>query len=442
MGMEPHGDSATVYLRLDLKERGLWLDQTLQAGDYNHIVNWLDAIVAASEASAAKRTMIATAVQLCHLCQQHQQETEAIWDVYQQSVTRAIVLSGMLDDLLQLILAHSEEWDGAAKNERQPASAAKTHSLWQRVQQALGLVSPPERLVTQPAVYAAPAQASAQPEEASANLAAAQGGEEKRPYLTIYALGPFRVYINKQLVENWKGHKSKAVLAYLLFHPGLIHRDVLTDLFWRDTDPETARRNLYQTIYVLRQALDSELENKSVILCENSAYQINPRVPVWSDYETLRDHYERGRQLADKHELETAVIQFQIAETLYKGEFIADDRYEEWLQVPREDLRYLYLDVIDRLSRYYHDQGQYGIAIAYAQKILQHDACREDAHRRLMRAYYHLGQRPMAMRQYHLCAEALKNDLDVEPMPATSQLYQQIQANNLKFPPGKNLRSC
>jgi DNA-binding SARP family transcriptional activator len=437
MGMELRGGGNAADLQLDLSEHWLWLGQALQAGDYEHIVNWLSAFAGMPDVGAANRTMIATAVQLCHLCQQHQQETEAIWDVYQQSVTRAIVLSEMLDDLLRLILAQDEARDPPAEKVEQPASVPKTLSFWERIQQALGLVLPPERLVVQPIVYTASDQIAVQPDETLANLAVDQSGAEKRPYLAVYALGAFRVYVHRQLVENWKGHKSKAILAYLLFHPGLIHRDVLTDVFWRDIEPETARRNLYQTIYVLRQALDSELENESVILCENSAYQINPQVSVWSDYEAFRDHYERGRQLANKHELEMAVTQFQIAESLYKGEFVADDRYEEWLQILREDLHYLYLDVIDRLSRYYHDQGQYGIAIAYAQKILQYDACREDAHRRLMRAYYHLGQRPMAMRQYHLCAEALKNDLDVEPMPATSQLYQQIQVNNLKFPPAK-----
>jgi DNA-binding SARP family transcriptional activator len=67
------------------------------------------------------------------------------------------------------------------------------------------------------------------------------------------------------------------------------------------------------------------------------------------------------------------------------------------------------------------------MCVAYCQKILAEDSCREDAHRRLMCCYSRQGQRHLALRQYHTCVEALERELEVPPMPATQELYQQIQ---------------
>jgi DNA-binding SARP family transcriptional activator len=44
-----------------------------------------------------------------------------------------------------------------------------------------------------------------------------------------------------------------------------------------------------------------------------------------------------------------------------------------------------------------------------------------------MRCYGWQGQRHLALRQYHLCVEALARVLDVSPMPETVALYHQVR---------------
>jgi DNA-binding SARP family transcriptional activator len=60
-------------------------------------------------------------------------------------------------------------------------------------------------------------------------------------------------------------------------------------------------------------------------------------------------------------------------------------------------------------------------------KTLAVDACREEAHRRLMRCYSRQGQPYLALRQYHLCVETLKKELDVTPAATTTRLYERIR---------------
>ena len=122
-----------------------------------------------------------------------------------------------------------------------------------------------------------------------------------------------------------------------------------------------------------------------------------------------------------------AMREYEVAEGLYQGDLLEEDLYEDWLIPRREGLKDSYLIILDRLSRYYLKEKGYATCIHLCQKILAKDDCREDAHRRLMRCYSRQGQRNLALRQYHLCVEALGRVLDVPPMPETVALYHQMR---------------
>lgn len=94
----------------------------------------------------------------------------------------------------------------------------------------------------------------------------------------------------------------------------------------------------------------------------------------------------------------------------------------------REALRDCYLIILDRLSLHYLGQKSYATSIRLCQKLLAKDDCREDAHRRLMECFSRQGQRNLALRQYQLCVEALKETLDVDPMEKTVTLYREIRS--------------
>jgi len=265
-----------------------------------------------------------------------------------------------------------------------------------------------------------------------------QGGQAP-PSLVVYCLGSLRVYNNDRFIEKWPGHKCKSIFKYMIGHRERpIHSEILMDLFWRDADPRAARRNLYQAIYNLRQALQTGGPDFAYILCEESCYYLNPELELWVDSEAFCTHYQTGQRLEREGRLHEAIREYELAENLYEGEFLAKDRYEDWLLDHRENLQRAYLDILDRLSQHYFDQQQFATCIAFCQKLLIEDNCHEDAHRRLMRSYLRRGQRHLALRQYHLCVEALEQELDVPPMPATIELYRHIQANPFNFRPPEN----
>jgi TolB-like protein/Tfp pilus assembly protein PilF len=66
-------------------------------------------------------------------------------------------------------------------------------------------------------------------------------------------------------------------------------------------------------------------------------------------------------------------------------------------------------------------------AMDAAQQLLGLDPLREDAHRLLMRLYDNAGRRSAALRQFQICEDVLRRELDVEPAPETLQLISEIR---------------
>lgn len=292
----------------------------------------------------------------------------------------------------------------------------------------LAPASPPARPTV---VYPIDAPASTTPGASSPRRVApalpAQGRTVPAgPTLTAHMFGAFQVSLNHQPIEAWPSGRGRSLCKYLLFHHDQpISRDALMDLFWPDVAPDAARNRLNVPIHGLRQAF-RPVTDLSVIVFKDGAYSLNPDLRIWLDVMEFERCIEAGRQL-DASDRVAAAAMFETASGLYQGEFLAEDPYEEWTVLVRERLRIAYLDTLDWLSQFYFSEGRYGSCVQTCQVILSQDACREDVHCRLMRTYARQGQHNLALRQYQSCAQALREELGIEPAPATTELYQRIR---------------
>jgi DNA-binding SARP family transcriptional activator len=440
----------------------------IQASQYERVAEFLSQAQAASEqkGDAVLADTLSAAYQICLASSQCRSEVEWHRQACKEADQREHELKQQLCAILDLLNGHKapEKEDTATScsalatelklRERDISQASRRFGLLHRLSNLLGqgggIPSPEREKSARAESVKAPAapyrersraptvisQRDAKALNVSPGAQKEQQGR-KSPSFTIYCLGTFRVCNNEQLVEKWPGCKCKSVFKYLVVHRERpVHREILMDLFWRDVDPEAARRNLYQAIYSLRQALQSNSQDFPYVLCEDGCYYLNPELELWVDSEAFTLHYQTGQRLEREGHIRQAVREYEAADSLYEGEFLAEDRYEDWPLVQREHLKHAHLDILDRLSQHYFDQAQFAPCVAFCQKILAEDICREDAHRRLMRCYLQQNQRHLALRQYHLCIEALEQELNVSPMPSTVELYRQVWAHRVQFPGG------
>ena len=198
------------------------------------------------------------------------------------------------------------------------------------------------------------------------------------------------------------------------------------ETFWPGSSPEASRNSLNVAIHGLRRTLRS-ITDTPIIVYGYGAYRFNRDLRLWLDVDGFDSRAESGRRFEEAGEIEKAAQDYEFAAGLYRGDFMADDPYEDWAALTRERLRLAYLDILGRLSNLYFNAGHYTACASLCQRITERDPCREDAHRRLMRCYSRQGQPQLALMQYRACARALSDELGVGTDPATTELHQRIR---------------
>jgi len=248
------------------------------------------------------------------------------------------------------------------------------------------------------------------------------------PKITVYCLGAFHVYQDEQPVEEWFSGKGKAIFKYLVTHRERpVAKEILMNIFWPDIDTDAARNNLNVAVYSLRQALRLPHPSFSHVIFQDDCYMLNPDNDIWLDSELFVELIASAKSFEQAGELAAVIDIYNIAEALYQGEFMEEDRYEDWPITQRHHLQEEYIKILDRVSKYYFDEGRLNACTSACRKILAVDPCREEAHRLLMQCFHLQGQPYLALRQYHECVDALKTELQIPPSAATNELYEKIR---------------
>lgn len=256
-------------------------------------------------------------------------------------------------------------------------------------------------------------------------------GPRETATVEVRMLGSFELRVDGITVAASPGHRGFAVLRYLLSSPRhAAARDEILEQFWPDVAPEVARNRLQVAVSGVRRAL-REVTTASIVEYHHGGYGIAPGVDLVIDVEGFEQALATAHAAERQGRGDDALAAYAAAARTYRGDFAADAPYEQWTLLTRETLRLRYVDALDRMSRLQLDAGRVDECIATAHRILDVDACREDAHRLLMRCYSAQGRPHQSLRQYALCARALYATLEVDPSAETDALRDAILAGSV-----------
>jgi DNA-binding SARP family transcriptional activator len=214
----------------------------------------------------------------------------------------------------------------------------------------------------------------------------------------------------------------------LATHPRhALHRDQILEILWPAVDLHAARNNLGKALHAARRAFEPELVPR-----ESSAYLHLKDEMLALDTEHIlidADHFQR---LAERALRLDTISGYETALAGYAGELLPEDRYEDWSAARRDFLADLNIRLLLALAEALEKQGAYGQAVDRLRAALQQDPTREDVHRRLMHLYAGMGARSHAVRQFEICRNVLRRELDIVPDGETQALYQAVLADRVE----------
>lgn len=237
-------------------------------------------------------------------------------------------------------------------------------------------------------------------------------------HLHIQLLGGLRVRDAVGREVRLPSRKATALLACLALQPGAVHRrDFLAALLWDDSDPELARSSLRQALASLRRALPADA---AAAIIGDAATLALDAAQVTCDVQECRSRLRDGSLDA----IETAIECHST--TLLEGFQARSAAFEQWLEERRRELRRELLQAIERAASRHLTAGDLPGATQLLERLVTLEPANERAQRELMECLARLGRHTDALRQYRVCVEALRRDLDVAPEPATEALHRDI----------------
>jgi DNA-binding SARP family transcriptional activator len=249
--------------------------------------------------------------------------------------------------------------------------------------------------------------------------------------LRIYTLGGFRVFRGDKEVSATAWGREKAVFLIQLLvaqRRRQLHKEQIIDLLWGDLEPEAGDRDFKVALNAVQKALEPERAPRApskYIRRLDLTYGLALQA-LWLDALAFESHMQQAGQLGPD-DLQGAIGAYRAGLALYQGPFLPERRYEDWAAAERERLQTLALAALTRLAEMLLPSDPVE-AIRLAQQALSIDPVWENAARALMRAFMQTGNRPLALRAYERCREAIGAEFGLEPLPETRALYEKIRS--------------
>ena len=233
------------------------------------------------------------------------------------------------------------------------------------------------------------------------------------PILRVRLLGEFSLNHDDVPLTTISTPRLQSLLTYLILHRNAPQaRSHLAFCLWPDLPEARARANLRRQLHQLQHALPHADQFLSV---EVNTIQWLTHSPFSLDVAEFEDAASHTHSR----------VELQRAVELYSGDLVPGC-YDDWIAADRERLKQILTEALERLFQLATDERDYRAAIGYAQRLLQIDPAREEVHRRLINLHTLNDDRAAALRAYHTCVSMLRRELDVEPGPATREVYERV----------------
>jgi len=247
--------------------------------------------------------------------------------------------------------------------------------------------------------------------------------------LEIRCLGHLKLFRDGEALDYGRLMRPMAIRLlkfFLVQGYKLVPAERIMDSIWPELEPDRARRTLATHLSAVRRALDLTNLFQRV----GDAYRLGNPDEVMLDLVEYEEAAHSGLEALKNGDHSVALALLEKAESLYRGDFLEEDLYEEFVEHRRVQLSQLQERVLESLADVHLHQHRYEQAILRYRRLLASQEPMEQVFPKLFRCYEALGDRQGIRKEFETLRERLRDCLGVEPQDSTRALVESLFKTN------------
>lgn len=244
-------------------------------------------------------------------------------------------------------------------------------------------------------------------------------------------MGTFEGILNGDKIpsKSWSRVKTLQLFQFLITsrHRRALHKEQIIARLWEDADGEGGDRDFKVALHGIHKAIEPNRKSRTestYIIRQGLTYQLNMDA-IWIDADVI-DRFITIGNATLHNDKATAKMAFREAINLHHGVYLPNRVYEDWTSEERERLNVSILGAYISLAEIELEDNP-SESIRLCQQAIILDRAWEDAYRLQMQAYMAKGNRPQAIKTYDKCKDALLEEFDIEPLPQTKKVIDEIR---------------
>jgi diguanylate cyclase (GGDEF)-like protein len=267
--------------------------------------------------------------------------------------------------------------------------------------------------------------------------------------LSVITLGGIEIFLDdRPITASFRTRKEVILLVYLMAESHHNHtREFLAELFWPEKAEGVARVNLRQALAGIKKVVGDRDAADPYLISTRETIQFNQQSDYWMDEQAFKGHFQSVHD--HNHDTlvtcQTCIQELLAANALYGGDYLAGFHLSnsldlrEWIICRREQYFRLMLGALKHISQFFKQIGDHETAIRFVRQLVNLDPLEEGEQQNLITLLALSGHRSAALEQYQVCRQLLKAELNIEPSPETTALYESIRSGKLGEAAASNL---
>src|SRR4051794_13833854 len=240
--------------------------------------------------------------------------------------------------------------------------------------------------------------------------------------MRIGLLGALEVFDDDGNEITIAGAKLRALLAILALRVGhVVAAEHLIDALWGEDPPTAVRNGLQGLASKLRRALGAA----DLVVMRGDGYILD-LPPNAVDVEQFEQRAAEGRAFAATGELQRAVEVLAEADSLWRGEPLAEFAYDDFSASTITRLSESRLALLEERLDLELQLGRHQRAVVQLEQLVADHPLREGLRGLLMLALYRAGRQADALRLFQEARLLLREELGLEPGPELRRLESAI----------------